>query len=384
MTTQTEQFTVQIRTDKAAALLAGLDHYGTITVTVNPSTLTERQRQTLAALDFRTLTSYEVGAPIAGNEPIEDLLDRAADMIDAKRATLAREDADCIDSEIKRLLSCPLADGLSVDAKTGLVTIRNEPGALVKINGARIVIAWLESYGFWRGQACDNSPRALAIRRRVLADPDVAIKIEQAERTAALLMESLVQAAMLRKARMEEQAAEQERIAADRKARMKVQLAAFVAEHMEPLQQRRFEAGLMSNTEIIEGIEAQAFARLADWTEFECIRKVDVIAHTEEVLGAELDLDSDAAFSIGQRKASALTDAEFEQLEGIRAMLPDAHIELVQHWGYLDQFNNANDPEWTVNVARIELVVGDVLVSRDYVLNAPVVKRPLRHKLMLS
>ena len=76
MTTQSQTpFTVAVFTDQSAALLAGIDYYGVKHISVTPSTLTDRQRATLAALNF-SIQSGDIGAPIAGNEPIESLLDK--------------------------------------------------------------------------------------------------------------------------------------------------------------------------------------------------------------------------------------------------------------------------------------------------------------------
>jgi hypothetical protein len=369
MNTSCTPFTATLHIDRTAALLAGADVYGKKTVPVTPSTLTPRQRQTLAALDF-TLSGSDIGGAITGLEPLDELLDRAADALEANQRQIDTENAECAARMVEKILAAPLADDIQIDIFTGLVTLDKRGGALVKVDGpyARTVSKKWGVYGLWEGPAYGQGIRAEGIQQTVLKNPDVAEKIRQAEQDAAQLADLLQQAANIRETVKAEREAEKQRLEQEATGRRKAQLAAFVAEHMSDTQQRRFEAGLMAENEILDEIEAKAFAPLAPYPEFTGIKDQAVI----EFIADALDLDPDylvsGNVSFGKRLLHVLDDTQFNRFETFKALLPAARFELLQHFGYLDKYSNSDDPELVADVCKITVQAGEFTVCREYVL----------------
>jgi hypothetical protein len=368
--TPTTPFTVTVRIDKAAALLAGADGYGQKIVEITPSTLTPRQRQTLAALDFQ-ISNNAIDGPISGTETLEDLLDRAADVLEARQRRIDAENTDCTARMVEKLLAAPLTDEVAIDIYTGKVEVEPVKGALVKIDGpyaATVSRLWQNPYGLWEGPAFGAGPRGDGIRQAALSRPDVAAKINQAEREALQLESLMRQAAGIRETVKTEREAEQARLKAEAQERRKAQLAAFVAEHLSDAQQRRFAAGLMAEREIIDEIEAKAFAPLAPYAEYEGMADQAVIDYVADALNLESEYLVSSNVRISDRTLTVLTDAEFARLETLKAELPGAKFELLQHFGYLEKYNGIDDPELAVNACRVTVQAGEFAVSRDYVL----------------
>jgi hypothetical protein len=347
-------FTATLHIDRTAALLAGADVYGKKTVPVTPSTLTPRQRQTLATLGF-TLSGSDIGG---------------ADALEANQRQIDTENAECAARMVEKILAAPLADHIDIDIFTGLVTVEKRDGALIKIDGpyARTVSKQWGCYGIWEGHAYGQVLRAEGIRQTVLKNTDVAEKIRQAEQDAAQLADLLQQAANIREIVKTEREAETQRLDQEAIGRRQAHLAAFVGEHMSDTQQRRFAAGLMAESEILDEIEAKAFAALAPYPEYTGIEARAVI----EFVATALDLDQDYLIScnvsFAKRLLHVLNDAQFNRFETFKALLPSAHFELIQHFGYLDKYSNSDDPELTVNVCKITLQAGEFTICREYVL----------------
>jgi hypothetical protein len=184
---------VTLYIDQQAACLAGYDQYGKLERHINPSELTDRQRQTLVKLNF-AIGSDQVGFPIDGSHSIETLLDAAADKLDAKQAKRAIEDAETIDKMKQRILTAPLTDIIDIDEASGQVSIKRAADtALLHLSGDRDALKrmWLDQYGIWYSPASGSSARAEAIRAAVLADSDVSARILAAEEACSLLTKRL-------------------------------------------------------------------------------------------------------------------------------------------------------------------------------------------------
>lgn len=366
----TTSFSVRINIDQNAALLAGVDEYGARIIEIKPSTLTPKQRQTLIALNFNIYGSSVDGA-IDGTESIEELLDRAGAMLDAKQKQIEVENADCIKNLTAKILDAPLSDKLTVDPLTGILSIeRNINKALVTISGSdSITREWTGHYNLWSwsSPASGGDKRAIDIRNAVLNVPDVAKKISLAEQEAERLTISLQQARAIRTRVQAEQRAERDRRESEAAKMRSIQFAAFVAENMPEPQQKRYEAGLMADSEIIQVMADSAFKSLAAYPVYAGIPAPAIIAHVEAELGKEIYGDRPDV-SHGERTPLSVTDEEFNRIEAIKAAMPGAKVGVIQHFGYCDEYNGSDDPELTVNACVVTVQVGELSLTREYVL----------------
>ncbi len=269
---------------------------------------------------------------------------------------------------IAKIIEAPLSDHLSVDARTGLINVVKLPGALVSVGSNEIIRHWAVTwYGLWESHATGTSARAKEIKQAVLNSPDVAEKIRQAEQQADTLNECLISAKSIRERLASERMAEKNRLEQEAAERRKDQLDKFVADHMTETQQRRYAAGLMAESEIIDAIEDKTFAHLAPYVEYSRIKDQDVTEHVLNALGLDVDY-LEYEVSYGKRALQSATDDEFNRTEQFNRLLPSSSLKLFQRFGYLDQYAGDADPELIVNTCEITVQVGEFAVSREYLL----------------
>lgn len=368
-----EKFTVTVYIDKNAALLAGRDEYGPYTTTIKPSELTPKQRETLAALNF-AINSADVGSAINGTETIEELLDRAAVLRESKQQKIDVENNQCIAEMIAKIIGAPLADRLTIDEETGKITLEHLPGALLCLDYAGIQKTWTTSRygGVWPSLACGSDGRAKGLRAAALNNPDVTQKIQLAEQKAECIQRKLEAARLKRDAIATEQKAENERLKLDAEITKKIQLSAFVHEHLTEASKARYAAGLMLDGEIMAYIEDLTFKAIErkipipEYSRYVPPTDSEVIAYVENALNKEI---YSQAVICNERPLLSVTDAEFLRMEKIKAKLHGAKVKPVQHYFYCDNYSDMNDPELLINVVRVTIKTGVLEFSRDYLLS---------------
>jgi hypothetical protein len=99
----------------------------------------------------------------------------------------------------------------------------------------------------------------------------------------------------------------------------------------------------MADSEILDEIEAKAFALLAPYPEYTGMEDLAVIESVEGTFDLELVyLASNVSF--GKRLSDVLNDAQFNRFEAFKALLPEARFELIQHFGYPGQIQQQRRP----------------------------------------
>ncbi|MFZ3047158.1 MAG: hypothetical protein WA151_14700 [Desulfatirhabdiaceae bacterium] len=135
--------------------------------------------------------------------------------------------------------------------------------------------------------------------------------------------------------------------------RRKNQLSAWVVEHGTDNQKKRFKEGFLPEDEIVYAIRDQAFAPLADEPRYEKLTKGDVCDSDE-------DWHHDVGFNVYD--ADKLSAEEFDKLESLRGIMPEATITPRMHIGECD--------ECETRVRRVSfkvtMVVGELTLTREY------------------
>ena len=156
--------------------------------------------------------------------------------------------------------------------------------------------------------------------------------------------------------------AEEDAVDAATATRKTNQISGWVFEHGTQSQMDRLEVDLLPETEIIDAIRAEAYASLTlrektgggldGFPRYNKLKTSDVC--TCEYDYCDIDYNVDA-------KESA-TEEEFEQLQEIKKLMPDATVELREHTGESEDCKN------TVRSTgfMVRMTVGEFEFSREY------------------
>lgn len=151
------------------------------------------------------------------------------------------------------------------------------------------------------------------------------------------------------------QAAEYAREAAHEQAEAD-QIAAWVSEHGTANQQARMAAGLLPREEVLQEIEAAAYAALNEFPRYVPLAGKDV-AHVAGCYGESVHFSSEAA-----KEATA---EEWERMEAIRVAAPaGASIELRTHRGQCQQ--RGCDLDAYRSGIKVTITVGAFEFTREY------------------
>jgi len=273
-----EPIHIRLQVSRQAAVRAGRREHGAATVAIDTAELTAEQRETLLTVPYTGCGdhyAYDLtgrGNPATGGDCIE--LPAVPDASTASIGVL-------LDAYPAALAQRAAADRAHADERIRSALAEMRVGRRYANDDDRepqLAGTWLSDY----------PPKTLA-----QASPDLAAAYRA--RLADLEAEYQREQAAWRQRREARIAAERARAAAAA-ARHHQAIAAWVGEHGTPSQRARLAAGLLPEQEIIEAIEAAAFARLAGFALY----------------------DGPTAQARDKSEASA---AEFERLLNIRAVL---------------------------------------------------------------
>ena len=224
----------------------------------------------------------------------------------------------------------------------------------------------------WPSLACGSDRRAKELRAAVLNNPDVTQKIQLAEQKTECIQRKLDAARLKRDAIAAEQKAENERLKLDAEITKKMQIEAFVHDHLTEVSKARYAAGLMLDDEIMAYIEDQTFEAIErkipipEYSRYVPPTDSEVIAYVESALDKEI-YSHDVSHS--ERPLLSVTDAEFLRMEKIKSNIQGAKVEPVQYYFYCDEYAGLNDPELLINVVRVTIKTGVLEFTRDYLLS---------------
>lgn len=294
-----KSITVQIVVDRAAAILAGKAHYGPTTVAIDPGKLTADQRDELASLpitlnalddlelskarstDPLYISSVGYTTPIV--EPTPEAIATALD--EYRRNRLAHEAAKVARAAEEKARAKAMAES---KARAWLDLPANRRAGI--------------NLGVWES----SHP----VRAAEYLDGDLRANFE------ATVAEAMAAATRLndeKKARDEatrKAAAEQERIKAQA-------LDGFVVDHCTEVQQKRRAANLMPDEEVLRLIRDHVF------------RPLDHLPRYDRMTKSDFPDATDVEFETAD--ADGATDAQFEAMEAIKNLVPDAAVTLRNH-----------------------------------------------------
>ena len=362
------------------AALSGFDQVGDVFADVKPSALTERQRVALAGLptkrndDFGTANYPFISLPGAGFGGVDDvprLLDLVADRNDAELVEKQMKSQLIVEDRIAKLLARPVDSEFSVNTDG---TFRITEYGLVdrKRQTERSFYSVFDlpvSDYFW---LCSEGEKA-----RVMADPRIEALIEPSRRAAEATnrrqQESIAEAEREKAERLAESKrveAQRQAEAAEKANRRRAQLAAWVADHGSDNQKKRFARGMLPESEIVDGIRAQAFASLNDFMfpRYSRIKDEHVKNRAEGVIPDHVLEDAKICYSCNELKQcdEEAFDGFMKIEETIKKDHPDAVCALYEHVGWVDGYDDENDPEVREKSIKVTLTVGELTLSREY------------------
>lgn len=325
--------TITVTAAQAAA--AGIDTHGDISVSVQPSALSEGARHVLAALlrrqggDRYTHNPATLPPPAAPDaENVRAWLESCAAEITARQAASAAAAARELARNIQDVrVWAARPDDEIMECRA----IGNHPAT-------------------WSVRSPYDPPAEMAdvIRERIAAaGPRLAERNAELEATRA----ATTAAAALREA--EQRAADQRRDA---------QIAAWLSDEAPDAMRKRAARGLLPEADIVAAMRDAAYAPLADLPRFVRLTEADV--------RRELDADDYAEIEFATRGAESAHDEDIALMERIEAALPGCTCELIEHVGYLDGAAGADDPEMVRYSVRVSLTVGELQFTREYATRA--------------
>lgn len=300
--------TVSIDISRAAAILAGKTHYGPTIVTVDPSKLTPEQREELAglpvisrgsdagALDLRAAHGMMPGYTTPIVQATQDTIARALDEHRAARlAHKAKQEAD---------------SAREAQEQQG--------------HAARTAREFIDRPASGRITMCGNNSWRVATPglAKSLLSPELLAAYEAAKQEAQILADDRT---AKDKARDEAERAKMKAI----EAKKAQGLADFVRDHGSPLQQKRREAGLMPDDEVLNMVRERLFKPLDHMDRYKRM-KASHFPKADRVTFETTDADR-------------ATDEQFAIMEAIREMIPGATVTLREHKAELHCYEDDNE-----------------------------------------
>lgn len=326
-----KKVTVTAYVSRETAIKARLKTYGEIEIEVDPATLTETQRETLARVSVlgtatpipvpgypgKTIWLPAVPADIAQRVPeyldaIAAALHDAAAKYDTEKAVLAERSREAIE----KALVMPMGSWV----KSGVIEM---PGHFYSL----------------------EVPADLKVRYDFRRALELAIRDEADAKRRA---EDAAKREALRKEEKEE---------AEAKA---AQIAAWVESKGSPSQQARRKRGLLSTDEVVNAIREEAFAPLAEFPRYDKI----TAEHVEESYGYGYE----PRITCSVEDADTATDDQFATLTAIEAAMPGCTAVLRLHQ-CVPKDSDADEDEAHAVIRHSVLVsikVGAFEFSREY------------------
>lgn len=336
----------QYEISQKAAILAGNDFFGTVTVNIDPSTLTPEQREELAACPTRdgiiSLGGLVDGAYNPGEPPFPNF--GAPDEL----APVAYLQARMAIRKARKEHALQRAAEKAKRIDKMIATILEDPQTLIETPYSSNEIEYVgESSARWTechlkkhfaGDCLIDDPR--------LAEILPAITAEIERRNAESEKAAVERAKRLESERLAK-IAEQE----SRATRKTAQVVAWVEANGTESQKKRLLVGLLPEPEIVDLIRAEAFAPLDSEERYQKLRNVDF---------CECDYPDDVNYDV--EDATMATSEQFERMEHLKALLPEATITLRLHTGQCESC----EKETSRMSARVQMKVGEFEFSREY------------------
>jgi hypothetical protein len=351
-----EKIRASYEINKNSAILAGRSEYGRVVVTVDPGALSPAQREELTKCR-RTAD----GAVILLDSNV-DLSSSSADpslpifCAESSSAVAELLDARIAIREARKLREQAQRVEYLESLRTPENWLRKRTGhigsAATLFQDLRIQYPDLEDL--------DVSSTAAYVREisRPYASDDISLPAGEEEnvRAAAQELADEINAPILADCRAKlteryEALRAEADAAAETTKRRTDQITTWVQDHGSDNQQKRFSVGLLPEDEVVDALRAIAYAPLDAFDRYVRIKGADFCT---------CEYDPDLNYSV--EDAASATAEEFERMEAIRALVPDAEITLRTHTGKCDSCEQTQ----TRNSIRVEIAVGEFSFSREY------------------
>lgn len=302
---------VVITVDRASAIRAGRSEFGNITALIDPATLGQAERNTLAECDmFKGRSNTDAGLDLTSNiMPFVHKFTNATGLTGPDYPKLAEVTPEAVLQVLRAFAERKRARQAEKEVLAQL---------LEKL--------WQEEQDKWMAQPDD----ALIVRERYALNvkepvrylsvldfrcnagdmplrPEVAARLETLKAEVKRRQETESAAAKV----AAEAKAEAERLQQERKEALR---AKMVESYCSPEQQRRFAAGLLPEKEIGDTVREHVFGSLSNFRRYHRISKEEVW----EVCGVETICGSEPEVEFNANDATTATTEEFATFEAIK------------------------------------------------------------------
>lgn len=321
------------------AILAGRSTWGKVEVEVDPASLTQEQRVELCECASRGFPA-NLASSIDGSSYImpDDEQSKLA-LADPKDAvTIVLNHRIAFRQEKKEKKAAERQAKLN-EFLTSPVEKFVKEGTTQTVWDGQSTATWTECYASTPWDLPDDP----ALKDRIDAVKAEVDRINESRRARAEVVAKEKEAARLVK-EAEEQAARERKAA---------QIAAWVETHGTESQKKRLAADLLPEKEAVDGIRSNAFALLDGFERYSKLRGSDF---------CECDWTDNGSLDFAVEDCDEATEAEFDLLERIQALMPDATVTLRCHMGKCDRCEGSD----VRKSIRVEMTVGEFTFSREY------------------
>lgn len=340
-----------INVDQLACLRAGVDApSSTVVLEMDPATLTQPERDLLARrlLDGHRVTAWEICPPTVEGlrATLGAILHRDAKQAEAEKA--ARE------GRIGEALAAPLADWIECGSGGPgyYVSQQDDPGSYR-----------VGSSGYFLGRpAIRKYPAGAYLDDLSLTDSRIIERRAQAGREWLPLSISEWDRHMAEYAvfcaQAERKAQERKLEAAAKAQRREEQIATWLATDASEGMRKRHERGLLPEEDILAVMADGVFGPLEELGRY--------VPITASEVRDDLEAEEDDKVTIFQSDAESATDDDVAMMERIEAALPGCSVKLVRHIGYLNDMDDADDPEVVRHAIHVTVTDGELTFKRRY------------------
>lgn len=327
-----------IEVSKKSALLAGLDNEGDYFVNFSPADLTEAQRIELSQSNENN-GAYLVNKRVTN---ISHLLTPVATAdLDVMRMLLDERIKIRAEGEEKKRKY----DQSYIDSNIHKIADDNDL-VCVSMHRNKIELTFYAGNAFEKAKEINDTK---AIKRMERIETELIPKL-QAELDAKIAEEKENKEAAKKMMEQEEK---------EKSERLNLQLSQWVAEKGTDNQKARFAEGFLPQKEIIDAIRNEAFAPLDGFPRYERI----TVEEVQETCSEDYYGDRHEVTFINSEK-DKLTAQEFDRLQEMRRLMPEATIYVREHEGVCR--DDDCDGRLFRNSYHVTMKIGELNLTREY------------------
>lgn len=330
---------VWVNVDRKKAILAGKNEEGWKLAEVDMGKLSQDEREYVAGRSSERHGDYGYAQEIGGS--VAEATEAAAIQCVREQIVTLREVAEREKKETEKRTAEILSKKAEEYVYEGWITYKN-----TGMKGYTYSQYSLEVNG-----ETSQSPRIVQLRAAVRAECDARNEVVY----QALLKKS--QDAEQEKKKLTEESAKKEAV-------KKAQIAKWVAEKGTENQKKRYEIGLLPETEVVDAIRDEAYKTLDGFPRYEKMQASDVCTCEEHYNNEGALTECDVDYEV--YKATEATAEEYGALEKIADAAKKAHpgavITMTDHVGTSEDCEN----EVIRKSVKVEIEVGAFKFSREY------------------